>query len=278
MGKSKEPAADKFQIVTDKILGLLEQGTKPWTKPWVQSGMAYQSVEGHVYQGINPLLCAVDSMAQGYTSPLFAGFKTGQSKGWKLKKGSKSTWITYAAKVGEGEDEFFLKRWYNVFNVECWDDSESDIKIQALIPQTFDTQPIAELDKLVESHKPKIKPSEMAFYSSSSDEIGMPNINRFTSSEGYYATLVHEMSHWTGHSSRLDRKLANKFGSNAYAFEELIAELSAAFVCNNFGLESEIENHASYLDNWLKVLKSDNTAFVKAASEAQKAAKFLLKE
>lgn len=271
---------DKFQVVTDKLLTLLERGVKPWVKPW--HGAGYRSIDGLEYSGVNPLLCAMDCMVAGYESSVFAGFHAGKDKGWKLKKGAKATYITYCKfvetgeKEGEKESGYFFRKWIPVFNGDLWDDSESELKKEEVVHEnTISTLP--KMESFVAAQNATVTASNHAFYSPSKDAIGIPSIHAFTSSNAYYATLVHELSHWTGHESRLNRKQSGKFGSNDYAFEELIAEIGAAFVCSQYGIDSEIENHASYLDNWIQVLKGDNTAFLKAASAAQKSAALLLK-
>jgi len=270
---------DKFQIVTDKLLILLEQGVKPWVKPW--HGTGYRSIEGLEYSGVNPLLCAIDCMAEGYESSVFAGFHAGKNKGWKLAKGAKATYITYCQfveteKKGEEKNGYFFRKWLPVFNGDLWDDSDSELKKEKVVYKNT-VLALPEMESFVAAQNATITISGQAFYSPSKDAIGIPSIHAFSSSNAYYATFVHELSHWTGHKSRLDRKQSGKFGSNDYAFEELIAEIGAAFVCSQYGINSEIENHASYLSNWIQVLKGDNAAFFTAASAAQKAAALLLK-
>jgi antirestriction protein ArdC len=117
---------------------------------------------------------------------------------------------------------------------------------------------------------------DRAFYHASTDQIRLPELSSFQSLSGYYATAIHELGHWTGHKSRLDRDLSGSFGSQSYAFEELIAELTAAFILNEFNYQAELEHHASYLDNWLQALKNDKKYFFKAANLASKASEFLL--
>jgi antirestriction protein ArdC len=173
-------------------------------------------------------------------------------------------------------------KWLNVFNVACVDDSESDRKIAEFItdtPDRFEFAALAELEQLIEQTGASIRyGGDRAFYAPSLDKIQLPERESFKSAEGFYGTAIHELGHWTGHSSRLDRPLCGQFGSASYAYEELIAELTAAFMGDRFGLSTEIENHASYLENWLKALKDDKKYFFKAASEARKASAFLLGE
>jgi len=291
MTKKKAQASDKFQLLTDKLLKLIEQGVKPWEKPWHSVGYG-NAITGHQYQGSNPLLAAIDCLINNYSSPLFVGFSQAKGQGWKIRKGSAATWLLWGGTVckevtnedtGETEKRYFNSfQWLNVFNLDCVDDSESDRKIVDVVKlkglgDTNAKPRLKGAEALIAAQNAVVKfGGDMACYSSSADKIQMPRYEDFTGAEAYYATFIHELSHWTGHPSRLDRKLGNQFGSQAYAFEELIAELSAAFVCNELGMNSALQNHASYLDHWLKILKSDKKAFLKAAGQAQKAASLLL--
>lgn len=288
MKRTQKQAADKFELITDKIIKLMESGVKPWVKPW--HSVPYGNLlTGRAYRGINPLICTVDMLTNNWDHPYFIGYHQATEKGWIIKKGSKSTWLRWgglAAKDVELEDgstekKFFqCSKWLSVFNVACVDDSQSDRKvadyIKSLTGNNTDPRSVP-VEDFVAAQRATIKHvGNAACYSPANDAIAMPEYESFTSSDTYYATLIHELTHWTGHSSRLDRDLSGSFGSQKYAFEELIAELGAAFSCNALGIESTIEHHASYLDNWLQVLKSDNKAFFKAASAAQKASTFLL--
>lgn len=291
MVKQKEKATDKFQLLTDKILTLMESGSTPWIKPWHSTPYA-NAVTGHCYRGMNPLIATIDMMIYGYQTPLFVGFGQAKNLNWKIIKGSKATWILWGGRAskevkdeetGEVKKQFFSSfKWLNVFNLDCIDDSEAEIKKEHYITKHriggINTEPRLDLaEEFIVAQKAKVEfGGDMACYASDLDRIRMPHYSDFTSAEAYYATFAHELSHWSGHSSRLDRKLGNKFGSQAYAFEELIAELSAAFICNELSITGQIENHASYLAHWIKILKSDNKAFLQAASQAQKASKYLL--
>lgn len=286
--QTTKQASDKFEIVTQKIIDLMEQGVKPWEKPWHSVGYG-NLISGHAYRGINPMLCAVDMMINDWEHPYFIGFHQASEMGWSIKRGSRSTWLRWggtACKEVEQEDgstekQFFsTAKWLQVFNIACVDDSKADRKITDRIKATASSNPSPrriEVDEFVSLQKATIKHlGDVACYSPTSDSIAMPKYEDFSSAEGYYGTLIHELTHWSGHSSRLDRDMSGRFGSQKYAFEELIAELGTAFVCNELCMSSELEHHASYLDNWLQVLKSDNKAFFKAASQAQKAAVFLM--
>lgn len=291
MAKQKAKATDKFQLLTDKILTLMESGTAPWVKPWHSTPYA-NAVSGHCYRGMNPLIATIDMMIYDYQTPLFVGFSQAKNLNWKIIKGSKATWLLWGGRsskevtdeeTGEVKKQFFNAfKWLNVFNLDCIDDSEAEVKKEHCLKKHHlgGSNTDARLDlaeQFITAQNAEVDfGGDMACYSSDLDKIRMPHYADFTNAEAYYATFAHELSHWSGHRSRLDRKLGNKFGSQAYAFEELIAELSAAFICNELAIASQIENHASYLANWRQILKSDNKAFLQAASQAQKASKYLL--
>ncbi|WP_126148334.1 ArdC family protein [Synechococcus elongatus] len=291
MSTRKQAPLDKFEEVTSRIIALLEQGTKPWVKPWsVESGGFRNALTGHVYSGCNPLLCAIDSLMFGYSSQQFVGAAQAKQQGWKIRKGSKSTWLLWAGTgskteadpdTGEEVRRFYsAAKWLQTFNLDCLDDSESSHKKP---PESSESEgkptplPISAVGQFIESQKAQITIGGCeAFYSPSLDRLAVPDPAVFSSIEAYYATVIHELSHWTGHPSRLDRDQSGSFASASYAFEELIAELGAAFCGDRLGIETDLENHASYLDHWLERLRSDKKAFFKAASQARKAADLLL--
>lgn len=290
--KNKTAPVDKFDLVTDKVLSLLESGVKPWVKPWVspKGKVARNLFSSEPYKGVNPMLIAVDCLASGYTFPLFVGFSQAKERGWAIRKGSKSTWICWGGTgvkettndQGETQKQFYSAfKWLNVFNIDCLDDSQSDLKIADFLPNDEDDRkspdPIPDLDAIVKRSGADIRyGGDRAFYTSAGDFIGMPDQTSFKDFIGYYSTLIHELSHWTGHKSRLNRDLDNKFGSMDYAFEELVAEMGSAMVLSHHGLEQSLENHASYIGGWLRVLKQDKRAFIKAAGLASRAATYLL--
>jgi len=286
----KKTPSDKYQIVSDRLIELLEKGVKPWAKPWSATG--YQNlISGHLYQGINPLLCGLDCLLNDWDQPYFLGFAQAKEMGWEIKKGSKSTWLRWGGSyaVEEEKNGETLKtfkntgKWLNVFNIACCDDDKSDRKIANLIKispnKKLEFKPVEGLEQLIADTGAKIRyGGDRAFYAPSVDRIQLPERESFHKVEGFYSTAIHELAHWTGHESRLDRPMCGQFGSQSYAYEELIAELSAAFVGDRYGLSAELENHASYLQSWLKALKEDKKYFFKAAFEARKATEFLLGE
>ena len=292
--KSKPPknqACDKFQLIADKLLQLMEEGNLPWHNPWSTTPYA-NAISGHGYSGLNPLLAQVDVMASGYSTTLFAGYAQAKEKGWTIRRGSKATWLRWGGTVckqeegddGEVSETFFRTlKWLQVFNLDCFDDSKSNTKIADVAarfkgPQNLEPR-IEEAEQLIAAQGAVIQfGGDRACYSPSGDRIQMPHYSDFSSPQFYYATAIHELTHWTGHYSRLNRAIQNSFGTQSYAFEELVAELGAAFVCNELGIVPELEHHASYLEGWISILKSDNRAFFKASALAQKAAMLLLEK
>ncbi|NJO94325.1 MAG: DUF1738 domain-containing protein [Hydrococcus sp. RM1_1_31] len=282
---------DKFQLITDKLITLIERGVKPWGKPW--SATPYGNlITGHHYQGINPLICAIDTLLNEWEQPFFIGFAQAQEKNWKINKGSKATYLRWGGTVAiestnseTGETNKHYKnagRWFNVFNVACLDDSDSNEKIsdylKKMLVSSVNTEPRLEFAEalIIAQNADVVFGGDVACYVPFIDKIRMPNYEDFKSAIAYYATYLHELIHWTSHSTRLDRNNIGQFGSKFYAFEELIAELGAAFLCSSINIESQLEHHASYLNSWLSVLRDDNKAFFRAAGQAKKAADWLL--
>jgi antirestriction protein ArdC len=288
MSNQKFQKSDKYQIVSDRISQLLETGVKPWVKPW--SSVGYQNlVTGHEYKGINPLLCAVDCMINNFSKPYFISFNQAKENGWIIKKGSVSTWIRWGGSYvleTEKEDGETVKehrtaaKWFNVFNSDCVDDFQAEIKVNSFFkpePTAQEHTPDVVLENFINSQNAVISHGgDRAFYHPATDKVQLPELSNFKSLSGYYATAIHELGHWTGHKTRLDRDLSGSFGTQSYAFEELVAELTAAFVLNDFNYSGELENHASYINNWLSALKDDKKYFFKAASLANKASEFLM--
>lgn len=273
---------DTYQEVTDRIIAELESGAAPWVKPWQAGSTADRSiVTDKPYRGVNRLLLGMSNMAQGFTSPYWATFKQWTEKGGKVKKGSKGTQIIfYSPQAGikvdqvTGEQEEYsyaiLKTFY-VFNAEQVEGVE--------VPQidasadTFAAHDAAE--RFIVGTGARISHGgDAAFYTPGHDRIQLPHKSTFDAPASYYATAFHELTHWTGHESRTDRKLSGKFASPSYAFEELVAELGAAFLCQDHGIAGELR-HAGYIEHWLRACREDKRAIFRAAGLAQKAAEFL---
>jgi antirestriction protein ArdC len=282
---------DIYQEITNQIVADLEQGVRPWQRPWSASHMDGRVLlplrhNGIAYRGVNVLALWMAALAKGYRAPIWMTFKQTIDLGGGVRKGEKGSLTVYAdtitraktdAKTGEETEAAipFMKG-YTVFNVE---------QIDGLPSQYYAApEPLAQLLPRIERAEAFFAATGArtahgggrAYYARGSDHIQMPPFEAFRDAESYYATLAHESTHWTGHESRLERTFGKRFGDDAYAVEELVAELGAAFLCASLDLTPELrEDHASYLDHWLKVLKADTRAIFTAAAQAQRAADFL---
>lgn len=234
------------------------------------------------------LLAEIDVAEKGYSKSLFVGYKQALGMGWKIRKGSKATYLRWVGAVpkkdedGEETGEVIrLPRWVPVFNLDCVDDKNSEVKVQDLAAK-FDRPEnsaprIEAAEALISAQSATVvSGGNRASYNSSDDFIRMPRYKEFSSAEAYYAVHIHELIHWAAHPSRLNRPIFNRFGTQAYAFEELVAELGAVFVCSHLGITPCLENHASYLGEWQSIITSDNRAFFRAATLARDAANYLL--
>lgn len=273
-----------YDLITDRILTQLEQGVVPWRKPWgAAQDMPRNLASGRDYRGINVFLLA----CQGFSSPFWMTFKQAKALGGCVRKGSKGTPVVFWKWLEKEEEEtgktkrFPMLRYYTVFNIEQVDGIPAK-KIPALEGTRADVDPIAEAEAIVEGmpQRPEIRTAgSSAFYMPSADSITMPARDLFHSGAEYYATLFHELTHATGHESRLGRvEKWTGFGSDPYAREELVAEMGAAFLMGSAGLvDATIANSAAYIANWLERLKSDRKLVVIAAAQAQRAADFILR-
>ncbi len=267
---------DIYQTVTDRIITALEQGTAPWLKPWAEGKCGtmgpFNAATGRPYNGINWLVLG----SGGWLT-----FKQAKELGGSVRKGEKGTQIVFwsfpkikDAETGEEKVVPFAKG-YTVFAVEqCEGLNEAKLKAPAPITagQTSINVIAAQAGAQVRHGGSK------AFYSPSTDHVQMPSLDAFESADAYAGTLAHELVHWTGHQSRCDRQFGKRFGDDAYAFEELVAEIGSAFVCAQTGIPLEGLQHTSYVASWLKVLKNDKRAIFTASSQAKKAAEFLLEQ
>lgn len=272
--------ADLQQHVTDQIVAILESGTSPWVKPWGSdgsSGMPHNHSTKKAYQGVNVLILWAAAAERGFTSSAWLTYKQAQAAGGQVRKGEKGTTITFYKPIQiekEGEQKTIpMLKTFTVFNVDQIDGIEVATPEEQPKEFTADQKTEAAV-RLFECYRERTgiqfsTGGDRAFYSPSHDTIQMPERSDFTKESGYAATLLHEAVHSTGHRDRLDRlKDTSKKG---YAFEELVAEIGAAFLCCDLGITNELEQHASYIDSWLKALKDDRTLIFKAAAKASKA-------
>lgn len=270
-----------YESVTNRIIDKIESGElAKWLKSWnsAESGAPMNPVSKTQYSGINYMLLQLS----GYNNQHWMTFKQVSDKGGRVKKGEKSTQIIYYKKLkveAEGsngemvEKSIPMLRGYLVFNAEQCEGLPAEL-YEAPIKRE---KKFSNLHSIAENSGLNISlRGARAFYSPLSDSITMPPVEAFTNTESFEATLLHELTHLTGHSCRLNRlEKFGRFGSSAYAFEELIAELGAAFACAKLGIAGEMQT-AEYIASWLQVLKKDKQAIFKAASEAQKACDWLI--
>lgn len=272
-----------YAEVTARILSEMETGALPWVKPWKSFGAGTQPRNGvskRPYSGVNVVLLWMAGSANGWTNPRYLTFKQALDAGGNVRKGEKSTRIYFVStlekEVEEGEDPrriHFLKE-YCVFNVAQCENLPESVTGGTQAPINADRRD--ELaDEFLSATGAEIKDGHgEAYYAPGPDYISMPAFEAFKSADHFYSTSFHELAHWTGAKSRLDRDLRHRFGSEAYAAEELVADLASAFLCAEFGYDGDLR-HAGYIANWIKLLKSDDRAFFTAASKAQKAADYL---
>lgn len=281
---SKTEKFDANEEVTQKIVAALESGVAPWVRPWGVSGIAPRNyISKKPYQGINVLLT---SMA-GFSSPYWMSYKQAQAKGGQVRGGEKGTKIVYwklfdvevrvtkgAVTRTEKQKRPFL-RLSTVFNAEQIDG------IDFPTPEVSEFDPIAEGDALIDNFTqecPIQYGGDSAYYSPPEDRIQLPTREQFESSDAFYGTAFHEMVHATGHESRLAREGVvnhDRFGSERYGKEELIAEMGSAFVSAELGIERTTPS-AAYIAAWLENIRGDKKLVVQAAGKATKAAQLIL--
>jgi len=274
--------ASVYDQITERIIAMLEKGTVPWRKPWkAQSGFPRNLISGKPYRGINVFLLH----AMSYESPFWLTYRQALELGGNVRKGEKSCPVVFWKQLEiENKETHELEkipmgRFYFVFNASQCDGLKNISAPVVESPLSAPTKPEEIIAFMPQ--RPEIKfGMRRAFYSPAEDIIAMPDRERFTGEAEFYSTLYHEAVHSSGHKSRLNRPTLTEsegFGSNPYCKEELIAEMGAAFLCGQAGIEeTTLENSAAYLQNWLEQLQNDKKLIVQAAAQAQKAADFIL--
>jgi len=272
-------ARDIYAEVTDSIIKALEAGTAPWVRPWAGGGPR-NAITGHEYRGLNVLLLSCRVMERGYADDRWLTFKQAQSNGGHVRKGEKSTMVTFwqfnklAKKDAETGEETTrsvpLLRVYHVFNVAQCD----GLTLKAPEANVFDLTHDGARDTIAKSGAVVYHYGDRAFYDPAGDRIVLPQVEKFQDEAGYWTTALHELTHWTGHAKRLNRVFGKRFGDDAYAAEELVAEIGSAFLCARLKIAGRLQ-HPEYVASWLKVLKGDKRAIFTASSAAQKAADLL---
>lgn len=284
------PKMSVAERVTQAILAQMESGTRPWVKPWEAGEMSFGlplRSNGKPYRGINTLLLWAAATQHGFQSPYWLTFKGAIDAGGAVRKGEKGTWIVFygvAGKKDESEDDdakpdfarLFAKTYY-VFNADQCDGLPESFGVTHDKPAT--TGPRPDLEALFAKLGADVRHGgNRAYNTDSGNYIQMPYPADFKTPELYYCTLAHEVAHWTGAPSRLNRVKGQRFGDERYAFEELVAELTSAFLGAHLGLPVDhLESPASYIKSWAQCLKEHSSAIISAASQAQKACDYILK-
>jgi len=286
----QDRAGSLFKQVTDRIIAELEAGRLPWVQPWDSAAcgctMPHNGGTGRVYSGINVLILWAAVIEGGYASQRWLTFKQAQALGGSVRRGEKGTTVCYADRFTpkaeaerassaerEARSVAFLKR-FTVFNVDQCDGLPEHITPAA--PALPERETIPDAEALIAATGAAIRiGGDHAFYAPVLDTVQLPPSQAFRDQINWYRTALHELGHWTGHRSRLDRDQKGAFGSDSYAREELIAELASAFTCAALQIQPTVR-HADYIGSWLAVLREDARAIFRAASQASKAADYLL--
>lgn len=283
-----------YEEVAEKLISALEKGTSPFQKPWNNDGrlfeLPYNPVTEKPYKGINTWWLAM----QQEPDPRWLTFKQAQSQGWSVEKGAKALDIVF---FSNSIDKLKLDE----NKKPVLDENGKKIKIKVILDtpiistakvfnakhilgippleqkELHDWQDQKRIDTIIKNSGVKITHGgNEAYYSPNSDRIQMPAKTQFEKAENYYGVLLHEFGHWTGHHTRLNRNMSGNFGSVDYAKEELRAEIASLMLESKFKLPHNFDNHASYVGNWIKVLKNDPLEIFRASSDAQKITDYVL--
>lgn len=264
--------AEIFNQINEKLISNLEKGNLIWRKPW-KSGLPANFVSRRVYQGINFLLLCFEQVS----SPFYLTFLQAQEKNLLIKKGSTGRRIVFyklhqfdeVNSTGElTSKQFPLLRFSYVFNIEDVEGYET--------PNPTLTAPINVLNEIIANHSPVITTNfSRCYYSPKENLISVPTVDKFTGEEEYFSSLFHELIHWTGHPSRLNRE-SDRRVKEQYAYEELVAEIGSSYLLGLCGITNVLDNSSAYLSGWLSAAKGDNSFILSASVQAQKAINFLL--
>lgn len=283
---------DVHQTVTDQIVAAIEAGVGQWQMPWHRAGEGLSHPTNvdtrNAYRGVNILALWAAAQIRGYGTGMWGTYRQWSNQHCQVRKGEKASLIVFykeleieqSTPAGDIEsDTVLFARASWVFNADQVDGYEPD----AALPAIDAVQRIKQVEQFVRATGADVRHGgTRAYYRPTDDFIQMPDRERFVGSatssptEAYYATLLHELTHWTGSKSRCDRNLYERFNKDAYAVEELVAELGAAFLCTTLGISTELRaDHAQYIDHWIRVMKADKKAIFTAAAQAAKAAQYL---
>ncbi|WP_141340095.1 zincin-like metallopeptidase domain-containing protein [Bradyrhizobium sp. USDA 3458] len=290
--RAGQDRANLYNEITDRIIAELEAGRVPWVQPWGTAAakaplaMPKNASTNRQYSGVNILILWGAVIEHGFAGQSWLTFRQALSLGGHVRKGERGTTVVYAdrfvpddekrraAETGEDAQAIpFLKR-FTVFNTDQCKDLPDGIAIAAPPPPAGLIEPT--VDALIKASGIPFRISgDRAFYAIAEDYVQVPPPQAYFEPINWHRTALHELGHATGHPSRLNRDQSGSYGTKKYAFEELVAELSSAFSCASLGIVPTVR-HADYIGSWLEVLREDNRAIVRAASQASKTADYLL--
>jgi antirestriction protein ArdC len=288
-GGERPERTNLYEEVTARVIAQLEHGRVPWVQPWGTAkaalGLPRNGLTGQSYSGVNILILWGAVIEAGYPSQFWLTYRQAQALGSYVRKGERGVSVCYADRYtpkeeierarAEGEEPNsipFLKR-FTVFNAgQCEGLPPSLTTPAAALPERMVHE---DAEKLIAASNADFRiGGDRAYYDSLADYIRVPPQPAFFDQINYYRTCLHELGHWTGHVTRLARDLTGSFGSHKYAREELVAEMTSAFLCAALGIAPTVR-HADYIGSWLEVLREDSRAIFRAASHASKAADFI---
>lgn len=288
--KTRSSRRSLYAEVTERVIAELEEGRLPWVQPWDAAAcgcaMPANAMSGRRYSGINVLILWAAVIEGGYASQRWLTYRQAVAAGGHVRKGERGTTVCYAdrftprAEAEQAQDEereartiAFLKR-FTVFNVEQCEALPEELTRAAEPPAEVDILP--QVKALIDASGADLRiGGGEAYYSPTKDYVAVPPVQAFHAPIDWHRTALHELGHWTGHTSRLNRDQTGRFGSSDYAREELVAEMASAFACASLSIEPTVR-HSDYIGSWLAVLREDEKAIFRAASAASKAADYLL--
>lgn len=285
---------DVYEAITNQIISAIDAGAGKVQLPWHRKGASIMRpiniASKNAYRGVNTVALWAAADAFGYDHGLWGTYRQWQERGAQVRKGEKSSLIVFYKEFdrddassddqsGDDRQRRYMAKASYVFNVAQVDGYVSE---ETATPEV-QIDPIEAAEDLIAATGAQIRiGGEEAYFAPKADYIAMPSQHRFvgtetsTATEGWYSVLLHELTHWSGHENRLARQYGERFGDDAYAMEELVAELGAAFLCGDLGITVEPRpDHAAYIDHWLRIMKGDRKAIFTAASAANKAAEYL---
>lgn len=266
-----------------KLIEIMENGVNPWEKPWKSSNNIFNPVSKKPFTGFNWVMLSL--FGTGFSTGYYVTYSQAASVGGNVKKGSKGLKTLLPiivpvkdenGKIIENKTVLVGFKEYTVFNLDQCEN------VDKLYPQQSEkvNERFENCESTIQKTGANIihKTGDGCYYRPSTDSIVMENLNSFDNSEKYYGTLFHELGHWTGSETRLNRlEKSARFGNPEYAFEELVAEITSNFLCNYHGIDSNDRHNASYLKSWIKALKNDSNVILTASGMAQKSAEYVLK-